>query len=269
MHGMKRICIAGATGWAGSALSKGVAAQEDMELTCAVSRKHAGDDLDVILGLEGPTIPIYTDIQSALDAHEIDILVEYTKPEVAKANVLCGLENGVDVIIGTSGLTDSDYTDIEKSCVANGKTVLAVGNFALTVVLLQRFAEIAARFIPNFEIIDYAHAGKKDSPSGSARELAARLGNVRESVVHVTEYDFQGEKESRGVRLDGVQVHSLRLPGHVIGLEAQFGLPDERLSIRHDAGASAQPYVGGALLAIRKLDALSGFHRGLDAVMDL
>ena len=65
-----------------------------------------------------------------------------------------------------------------------------------------------------------------------------------------------------------MQVHSVRLPGHVISIEAIFGLKDEKLTIRHDAGASAEPYVKGALLAIEKVATFKGLKRGLDAVLD-
>jgi 4-hydroxy-tetrahydrodipicolinate reductase len=53
----------------------------------------------------------------------------------------------------------------------------------------------------------------------------------------------------------------VRLPGFVIGVEAVFGLEDQRLHLRHESGSSATPYVGGALLAIRKMPALIGVHR--------
>ena len=65
----------------------------------------------------------------------------------------------------------------------------------------------------------------------------------------------------------GVQVHSLRLPSYILSCEALFGLPDERLTIRHDAGSSAAPYVGGTLLAARKVMEITGLVRGLDGLM--
>jgi len=68
--------------------------------------------------------------------------------------------------------------------------------------------------------------------------------------------------------VSGVQVHSVRLPGYVIGLEVVFGLPEERLHLRHESGSGAGPYVQGALLAIRKVGGLVGLHRGLDQVID-
>jgi 4-hydroxy-tetrahydrodipicolinate reductase len=147
--------------------------------------------------------------------------------------------------------------------------VLAVGNFALTVVLLQRFAEIAARYIPQWEIIDYASDGKRDAPSGTVRELAFRLSQVRSSELTVPLEETQGVVETRGARLNGSQVHALRLPGYTISAEVIFGMPDQRLSLRHDAGSGAQPYVDGALLAIRKVDTITGLRRGLDSVLDL
>jgi 4-hydroxy-tetrahydrodipicolinate reductase len=78
-----------------------------------------------------------------------------------------------------------------------------------------------------------------------------------------------GAREARGVTLEGSQVHSIRLPGYVISAEVVFGMPDQRLTLRHDSGNSARPYVDGALLAIRKVSALVGVHRGLDSVLDL
>ena len=78
---------------------------------------------------------------------------------------------------------------------------------------------------------------------------------------------MEGLKESRGVRLQGTQVHSIRLPGYVISIDAIFGMPDQKLILRHESGSSAVPYVDGALLAIREVSKLVGLHRGLDSVM--
>jgi hypothetical protein len=78
-----------------------------------------------------------------------------------------------------------------------------------------------------------------------------------------------GERDARGATVSGSQVHSIRLPGFVISAEVIFGMPDQKLTIRHDSGSSARPYVDGALLAIRKVSTLVGVHRGLDTVLDL
>ncbi len=263
-----KVLIAGGTGWAGSELSKGVFNNKKMELVGALSRKNKGQNLADLLKLGSGNIPIFENIEMALSKIDFDVLVEYTKPNIAKKNVIASLKNGKRVVIGTSGLTEKDYSEIEQTANENKTSVLAVGNFAITVVLLQKFSEMAAKYIPNYEIIDYAHEEKIDSPSGTARELAYRLSKIQESKLFVSKDKLVGIKESRGARLNGVQVHSVRLPGHVISIESIFGLKDEKLTIRHDSGASAEPYVKGGLLAIEKVGTFIGLKRGLDSVME-
>ena len=165
-----------------------------------------------------------------------EIVVEYTKPDVAKDNVLLALKGGAHVVVGTSGLSEEDYKEINEVAQGVKRGVLAVGNFAITAVLLQKFSEMAAKYVPHWEIIDYAHGGKIDAPSGTARELAQRLSKVRESQLDVPLERMQGPRESRGVRLSGSQVHSVRLPGYVISVDAIFGMPDQKLIIRHEFG---------------------------------
>lgn len=263
-----RACLAGATGWAGSALARSIAQSDDIELVAAVSRTHAQRVLGDVLNEPRLTCPIYATAQEAL-AHPCDVFFEYTKPDVAKANVVAALHRGAHVVIGTSGLSDADYADIAIVAEHRQRGVLAVGNFALTVVLLQKFAEIAAKYIPQWEIIDYASDHKKDTPSGTARELAARLAHIRPSELTVPLEQTQGIVATRGARISGSQVHSIRLPSFTISAEIIFGMPDQKLTIRHDSGNSAEPYVDGALLAIRKVSSLVGLCRGLDSVLDL
>ncbi|MBV8327219.1 4-hydroxy-tetrahydrodipicolinate reductase [Chryseobacterium sp.] len=266
---MIKVFIAGATGWAGSALSKGVYGTPDMKLVGGLSRKNKGRDLGLILGLENAGIPVYDDIDIALSEVDFDVLVDYTSPEICKKNTISTLRKGKRVVIGTSGLTAEDYSEIAPIAAENKSSVLAVGNFSITVVLLQKFSEMAAKYISDFEIIDYAQEDKIDSPSGTARELAHRLSQVQKPNVHISDDELIGEKASRGANLEGVRVHSVRLPGYVISIETLFGLKDEKLTIRHDSGSSADPYVKGALLAIEKVGTFQGLRRGLDTVMDL
>ena len=262
-----RVCVAGATGWAGSELSRGIFEAADMELVAAVSRRNAGKILGEVLGIEELSTPISGTIEEALSTHP-DVFVEYTKPDVAKSNILAALKGGAHVVVGTSGLSNDDYEEIDRLAKEVNRGVLAVGNFALTVVLLQKFAEMAAKYIPHWEIIDYAHAEKIDAPSGTARELANRLSKIREAMLDVPLEEVDGLRESRGARLQGTQVHSIRLPGYVISVDAIFGMPGQKLILRHESGNSAEPYVDGALLAIREVSKLVGLHRGLDRVME-
>ena len=264
-----RVSLAGATGWAGSAVAHAIAQLDDITLVSAISLTHAGKKLGDVLGEPRLTCSIYATAEEALAAHECDVFFEFTKPDVAKSNVLTALDHKAHVVIGTSGLTDSNYAEIASASEKHQRGVLAVGNFALTVVLLQKFSEIAAKFIPQWEIIDYASDAKKDSPSGTARELANRLSKVRPSELTVPLDKTQGVVETRGARMNGSQVHSVRLPSYTISAEIIFGMPDQKLTIRHDSGTSAEPYVDGSLLAIRKVNTFVGLRRGLDSVLDL
>ena len=265
---MIRVCLAGATGWAGSELARGIARTPDVSLVAAVGRRHAGQVLGDVLHQPLLTSRVYASATEAL-ATRCDVFVEYTKPDTAKANILAALDRGAHVVIGTSGLTEAEFAEIDAAARRQARGVLACGNFALTVVLLQRFAEMAARLIPQWEIIDYAHDDKVDAPSGTARELATRLSLVRAPIAAVPVDQTVGLPEARGATLAGSQIHSIRLPGFVISAEIIFGMPDQKLTIRHDSGSSAVPYVDGALLAIRRVGALAGLHRGLDTVLDL
>lgn len=262
-----KICLAGATGWAGSALARAIAQTHDLQLVAGISRQHAGRNLGEVLDIPHLQARLSGSAAEALTA-PCDVFVEYTKPDVAKLNVITALQRGAHVVIGTSGLSEADFGEIEAAARQHQRGVLAVGNFSLPVVLLQKCAEMVAKYLPQYEIIDYAHAGKKDAPSGTARELAYRLSKVQLPHLEVPLDQMQGPVESRGLTLNGVQVHSIRLPGHIISVEALFGMLDQRLSLRYDAGSSAEAYVEGALLAIRRVNTFVGLKRGLDTVMD-
>jgi 4-hydroxy-tetrahydrodipicolinate reductase len=241
---------------------------DDLNLVGAVSRTHQGKRLGEVLNEPGLDLVISESVAEALETTKVDVLVDYTRPDVVKANVLTAISRGVHVVIGTSGLSDKDFVEINQAAIQNRVGVIAAGNFALTAVLLERFAREAAKYLSHWEIIDYASATKVDAPSGVARELAFRLAEIKEPETIYPVEKTMGDKESRGVALNGSQVHSIRLPGYIIALEVIFGAEDERLTIRHDAGGGAQPYLQGTLLAIRKVKNHRGLVRGLDNILE-
>jgi 4-hydroxy-tetrahydrodipicolinate reductase len=259
------VCIAGATGWTGRALVSGVLKAPDLRLGGAVSRSASDQDLGVALGGDPLGVTVSGAVSEALDG--IDVLIDYTSPAVVKANALTAIEAGVSVVIGTSGLTGSDYAELDEAARARSVGVVASGNFSLTAAMCQAAALLAARHLPHWEVIDYASATKPDVPSGTSRELAERLGEIRPPLLGFPIEDLHGPKEARGASIAGTQVHSVRVPSFVVSTEVIFGLPDERLSIRHDAGGSPEPYVGGTLLAVRRVRHLVGLTRGLDTLL--
>jgi 4-hydroxy-tetrahydrodipicolinate reductase len=263
-----RVCVAGVTGWVGRSLVPAITAAPDLELVCAVARASAGRRLSDVLGGGAPAIAISGSVAEAL-AKPCDVLIDYTAPEAVRGNVLEAVRRGVAAVIGTSGLAEEDFAAIDAAAREKGVGVLAAGNFALTAVLLQRFAEIAARHVPQWEIVEYHKADKPDAPGSTARELAARLAAVRTPAVGHAIAETHGHPEARGKTLEGTQVHSVRLPGFVSSIEILFGMPDERLTIRHDSGSGAGPYVSGTLLAVLRVRSFTGLRRGLDQVLEL
>ncbi|HXV41457.1 MAG TPA: 4-hydroxy-tetrahydrodipicolinate reductase [Anaerolineae bacterium] len=262
-----RVCLAGATGWAGAALARAIAQTDDLELVAGVSRQHVGRSLNEVLGIPQANFVLSASAVEALTT-ECDVFVEYTKPEVAKANLIAAIRRGAHGVIGTSGLSDQDLEELDALAHQHQIGVLAVGNFSLASVLLQKCAELAAKYLPQWEIIDYAGAGKVDAPSGTTRELAYRLSKIGVPQLQVPLHQIEGPLESRGATLNGMQVHSIRLPGYVISAEVIFGVLDQKLTLRYDAGSSPEAYVEGALLAIRRVGTFVGLKRGLDSVMD-
>jgi 4-hydroxy-tetrahydrodipicolinate reductase len=260
------ICIAGATGWVGKPLCLAVSATDDLNLVGAVSPTHKGGKLKDVVGDSNLDLTISGSVAEALDT-PTDVLVDYTNADAVKGNVMTAIRKGVHVVIGSSGLTDEDFTEINQAALEHNVGVIAAGNFAITAVLLQRFACEAAKYLSHWEIIDYASDTKQDAPTGTTRELAFRLSEIRRPDVTHPISETIGEKESRGTTLNGSQIHSLRLPGYVISVEAIFGAPDERLTIRHDAGSGAGPYIQGTLLAIHEVKNHVGLIRGLDKIL--
>jgi 4-hydroxy-tetrahydrodipicolinate reductase len=247
-----RVCVAGATGWTGSAVAEAVGRADDLELAAGVARSDPG---------------YFSTVADALDAVAADVLVDYTHAGAVKDNVLTAIERRVGVVVGSSGLSAADYTEIDERAREHGIGVIAAGNFSVTAALLLRFATEAARHLDEWELIDYASAKKEDAPSGTSRELAERLDEVRAPVLRVAIDETLGVREARGATIGETQVHSLRLPSFTVSTEAVFAADGERLSIRQDAGESPAPYVAGTLLAIRALPGRVGLTRGLDRLL--
>jgi 4-hydroxy-tetrahydrodipicolinate reductase len=259
------VCIAGATGWTGRTLVRAVLDAPDLRLGSAVSRSAAGRDLGEAFGGEALGVPVHASVREALDG--IDVLIDYTSVTAVKASTLAAIEAGVAVVIGTSGLTAADFAEIDAAARECSVGVVASGNFSLTAAMCQAAALLAARHLSTWEVIDYASATKPDVPSGTARELAERMSEIRRPELGHPIEELHGPREARGATVAGTQVHSVRLPSFVVSTEVVFGLPDERLVIRHDAGGSAEPYVAGTLIAARRAPGLVGLTRGLDTLL--
>ena len=229
-------------------------AADDLELRSGVARSAAGG--------EAGGAPVFATVAEALDG--VDVLIDFTSHHVVKDNALAAIERGVAVVIGTSGLTAADFEEIDAAARERGVGVVAAGNFSLTAAMAQAAALLVAPHLPALggDRLRERGEGRRPERDGARagraarRDPRARLGRPLDEIA--------GPREARGATVGGAQVHSVRLPSFVVSTEVVFGLPDERLSIRHDAGGSPAPYVAGTLLAARAVRGRVGLTRGLD-----
>ena len=173
----------------------------------------------------------------------LDAAIDFTQADAAAGNVRAALEQGVPAVVGTSGLGGSELEELDALALEGSLQVLVVPNFAIGAVLMMRFAEAAAEYLPRAEIVELHHEGKKDAPSGTARATAERL---------------PGEPP----------IHSVRLPGLVAHQEVLLGGDGQLLTIRHDT-FSREAFVPGVLMALDKLTTLPpGLTVGLERLLD-
>ena len=263
---MTRVCFAGVTGWTAPPILAAIDAADDLTLTAGVSRSAAGQKLSLVTTSTSDG-KVYATVADALDAGEVDVLVDYTSAAAVKGNVWTAVRAGVHTVIGSSGLTADDYTELDRLAHDQGVGVIAAGNFSIQAAVLQQAAMRAVAHLDRWEIIDYASAGKPDVPSGTARELAETLGAVRTPISAVPLAELYGPPEARGAEVAGSRVHSVRLPSFAVSTEIVFGGTGERLVMRHDTGETPDPYVGGTLLAIRRVAETPGVRRGLGSLL--
>jgi 4-hydroxy-tetrahydrodipicolinate reductase len=203
------VAVSGAAGRMGEAVCHAVEGAEDMALVGRADPRLGVSLHDVLA--------------------DADVVVDFTTPEAALGNARACLEAGVHCVMGTTG---ADFSELSGVGSAN---LFVAPNFAIGAVLMMEAAKLAARHMPECEIVELHHDRKLDAPSGTALRTAELIreagGNVHEPI------------------------HSVRLPGLVAHQEVVFGGLGQTLSIRHDS-ISRESFMPGVLLAIRKVGEL-------------
>jgi 4-hydroxy-tetrahydrodipicolinate reductase len=262
-----RIGVIGAAGRMGQMVCRTVAAEPDLALVAAIDRSKVGQSIGSQIGQPTLDVPISDELDRLLEA-EVEVAVDFTHPDVVMDDVRWCIEHGIHLVVGTTGLTDDELDEIPKLIEDEGgePNVIVAANFALGAVLMQRFAAEAARFFPAAEIIELHHDGKADAPSGTALSTARRLIEERGG-----EYGGPSTESIEGVRggeIDGVRVHSVRLPGLVAHQEVILGGQGQILTIRHDS-TDRSSFMPGVLMAIRAVSTRPGLTVGLEPLLDL
>ena len=258
---MIRVGVIGAAGRMGSTVCRAVDGESDLELVAAVDPAGAGQP-----AAAGDGVVVSGDLDALLSP-PVDVAVDFTHPSAVVDNVRWAVEHAVHIVVGTTGWTQDDLTEIEQRLEKAGgaSNVFVAPNFAIGAVLMQRFAAEAARFFPAVEIIELHHDGKADAPSGTALATARRLAGERAEAYRGP--DAETLRGSRGGDVEGVRVHSVRLPGLVAHQEVILGGPGQVLTIRHDS-LDRSSFMPGVLLAIREVGRRPGLTVGLDSLLE-
>lgn len=261
-----RVGVVGAAGRMGQQVCRALAADEQYEIVLAVDRYHNGETIRAFTGGQGPDIKIEDRLGAALDRVKTDTIIDFTHPSSAAQHALSALKRGVSPVIGTTGMSDSDLREIELSCRDHGISALYAPNFAIGAVLMMRFAQVAARYFPDVEVIEMHHDKKEDAPSGTAMLTAALVNEARAHPPKARDTGFLKVEGARGGRHQDVPVHSVRLPGLVAHQIVMFGGEGEMLTIRHDSLDRAS-FMEGVKLCLREVRNVKGFVIGMDKIL--
>jgi len=252
-----KVLVSGAAGRMGREAVAALAAEPDIDVVAAVDPLHAGEDIGGVTAV--------ADLAAAIADAGPDVMVDFTHPSVVEGTVRTALAAGVDCVVGTTGLALDVLTSLASEA-PNGTCLFVAPNFAIGAVLMMRFAADAARFMPHAEIIELHHDRKADSPSGTAIRTAGLIAAARTSVPTVPGRETESADGARGALVDGVFVHSVRLPGLVAHQEVLFGGQGQTLTIRHDS-IDRTSFMPGVVLAVREVGSREGLIVGLENLM--
>lgn len=264
MRNIIRVVVSGAAGRMGREVVRAVAGDDGLELVAAVDPYGMGSDAGALAGIEPLGFAVDGDLEATLTRTKPDVMVDFTAPAVVAGNALMAIRAGVRPVIGTTGMGAEEMEELRRLSGETGVGVLVAPNFAIGAVLMMKFAEMAAKFLPTVEIIELHHDQKLDAPSGTAIKTAEMISKVRgdyrqNSATTVTKI----EGVRGGVYDGGIRIHSVRLPGFVAHQEVIFGGLGQALTIRHDS-ISRESFMPGVLLAVRRVMGLDRMVVGLE-----
>ncbi len=238
------VAVVGATGRMGTLATRLIEASGDFTVHAALGSR---DPLDAMEGA--------------------DLLLDLTLPAVSPDVVAAAIERGIPVVVGTSGWTAERLGRLRTQLGDDPQLgVIVVPNFSLGSVLATRLAAIAAPWFDSIEVIEAHHAGKSDSPSGTAIRTAELMAEAR--AEHGPVAAPHADQRARGQQVGSIPVHSLRMDGVLAEQQVIFGGLGETLRVSHQTVSDAS-YEAGILLALRALPEARGLVVGLDVLLGI
>lgn len=262
---MINVCVSGAAGKMGQEVARAVVADDGLELAGCADPAASGHPISSF-GVASNVV-ILSNISECITTARPDVIVDFTRPEVVMKNIKIGLESGVHMVVGTTGLDAKELEGFESLMSEKGANLVVAPNFAIGAVLMMRFAQEAARYFPDVEIIELHHNAKADAPSGTSLKTAAHIAQGRRSDPEGNPGGKETVSGVRGGERDGTRIHSVRLPGLVAHQEVVFGALGQTLSIRHDSIARTS-FMPGVVMAVKAVGERPGLTFGLEQILE-
>ena len=260
-----KIVVQGVLGKVGREVVNTLCHQPEMQLVGAVELQVAEDYLT--LPDSSGKVPFSSDLEYILTRCQPDVLVDFTIAQATMPAVRIATKQGVNLVVGTTGLTADDLDEIDRLTKVHKVGAVVAPTFAFGAVLMIHLAKVAAKYLDYAEIIELHHHQKVDAPSGTALTTARAMAQARGKPFYRPPEQGQ-PSNSRGEPVEGVTIHSVRLPGLLAHQEVMLGAPGQTLSIRHDM-ISREGFMPGVILAVKEVVKRQGLIYGLDALLNL
>jgi 4-hydroxy-tetrahydrodipicolinate reductase len=263
-----RLILAGPRGKMGKEALKMIEKTPHFELVAAVDSKNDGMQVRDLPGCPlTMEAPVYDDIDRCLNAIEADVFIDLTRPDIGKKHLELALERGLRTVIGTTGFSNEDLERLTNLAEEKQTGAIIAPNFAIGAILMMKFSQMAAKYLPDIEIIEKHHDQKLDAPSGTALKTAQLITEVRQEKVQGHPDEREDMPGARGAQLDGIRIHSVRLPGLVAHQEVMFGGEGQLLTIKHDS-MNRTSFMPGIKMAVETVMNIEGLVYGLENIME-
>lgn len=262
-----RAIVAGPRGKMGQEALRMIERDNSFELVACIDRKHDGERVSDVEGLPAFEALIYTNAETCLMEVDADVLIDLTTPEKGYVHTKWAIENHIRPVVGTTGFTDQQLSELSTLCEEKEIGAVIAPNFAIGAVLMMQFSKWAAKHMPHVEIVEKHHDQKLDAPSGTAIKTAQLIQEVRASQSQGHPEEKETYKGARGAEVDGMRIHSMRLPGLIAHQEVIFGGQGQTLTIKHDSH-DRESFMSGVKLASEKVMGLDRLVYGLEHLLD-
>lgn len=251
----------------GREVVKMVLQDESLELVAAIAPSAGAVDAGILVGMPACGVITTADVEETLQKVEADVMVDFSIPQVVMKNTLLAIEHGVRPVIGATGFQSEEIEQLMQLCEEKRLGGLIAPNFSIGAILMMRFAQQAAKYFPDLEIIEYHGDQKLDAPSGTAVKTAELISQVRAEHRQGNPNEEEQIEGSRGGYYNGFRIHSVRLPGVFAQQEVIFGAYGQSLKIRHDSYERAG-YMPGVNMAVKRVMNLEQLIYGFEHLLE-